>query len=89
MSSNSVVSKAAPVVLSIARAVIGFLVLWHGLIKVFGFPAGQGEAVPIMSLKGLTGVIELVGGALMAAPDPEAKVRELAGPDEGTREHLV
>jgi len=31
----------------------------------------------------------LIGGALMAANDPEAKVRELAGPDEGTREHLV
>jgi indole-3-glycerol phosphate synthase len=31
----------------------------------------------------------LIGGALMAAPDPEAKVRELAGPDDGTREHLV
>jgi indole-3-glycerol phosphate synthase len=31
----------------------------------------------------------LIGGALMAAPDPEAKVRELTGTDEGTREHLV
>ncbi|HEX3042335.1 MAG TPA: indole-3-glycerol phosphate synthase TrpC [Solirubrobacterales bacterium] len=31
----------------------------------------------------------LIGGALMEAPDPEAKVRELTGPDEGTREHLV
>jgi indole-3-glycerol phosphate synthase len=31
----------------------------------------------------------LIGGALMQAPDPEAKVRELSGPDEGTREHLV
>jgi indole-3-glycerol phosphate synthase len=31
----------------------------------------------------------LIGGALMAAADPEAKVRELAGGDEGTREHLV
>jgi indole-3-glycerol phosphate synthase len=31
----------------------------------------------------------LIGGALMAAPDPEAKVRELTGSDEGTREHLV
>jgi indole-3-glycerol phosphate synthase len=31
----------------------------------------------------------LIGGALMTAPDPEAKVRELTGPDEGTREHLV
>ncbi|HEX6455851.1 MAG TPA: indole-3-glycerol phosphate synthase TrpC [Solirubrobacterales bacterium] len=31
----------------------------------------------------------LIGGALMTAPDPEAKVRELAGTDESTREHLV
>ncbi|HET9154412.1 MAG TPA: indole-3-glycerol phosphate synthase TrpC [Solirubrobacterales bacterium] len=31
----------------------------------------------------------LIGGALMAAADPEAKVRELAGSDESTREHLV
>jgi indole-3-glycerol phosphate synthase len=31
----------------------------------------------------------LIGGALMAAADPEAKVRELTGSDEGTREHLV
>lgn len=31
----------------------------------------------------------LIGGALMTAPDPEAKVRELSGSDEGTREHLV
>lgn len=30
----------------------------------------------------------LIGGALMTAPDPEAKTRELAGADEGTREHL-
>jgi indole-3-glycerol phosphate synthase len=30
----------------------------------------------------------LIGGALMSAPDPEAKVRELTGPDEATREHL-
>jgi len=31
----------------------------------------------------------LIGGALMTAPDPEAKTRELAGSDESTREHLV
>jgi len=31
----------------------------------------------------------LIGGALMRAEDPEAKVRELAGSDESTREHLV
>ena len=31
----------------------------------------------------------LIGGALMTTPDPEAKVRELTGFEEGTREHLV
>jgi len=31
----------------------------------------------------------LIGGALMTAPDPEAKARELTGNDESTREHLV
>jgi indole-3-glycerol phosphate synthase len=31
----------------------------------------------------------LIGGALMAAENPEAKVRELTGSDESTREHLV
>src|SRR5262249_37950939 len=31
----------------------------------------------------------LIGGALMAAEDPEAKTRELAGADESTREHFL
>jgi len=31
----------------------------------------------------------LIGGALMTSSDPEAKVRELTGSDESTREHLV
>jgi indole-3-glycerol phosphate synthase len=31
----------------------------------------------------------LIGGALMTVADPEAKVRELSGGEEGTREHLV
>ncbi|HVY78325.1 MAG TPA: indole-3-glycerol phosphate synthase TrpC [Solirubrobacterales bacterium] len=31
----------------------------------------------------------LIGSALMSAPDPESKVRELAGADEATREHRL
>jgi len=31
----------------------------------------------------------LIGGALMTVPDPEAKVRELTGGEDSTREHLV
>src|SRR3954466_9959680 len=30
----------------------------------------------------------LIGGALMAAEDPEARTRDLTGADDGTREHL-
>jgi indole-3-glycerol phosphate synthase len=31
----------------------------------------------------------LIGGALMTAPDPEAKARELTGADDSTREHRL
>jgi indole-3-glycerol phosphate synthase len=31
----------------------------------------------------------LIGGALMSAPDPESKLRELVGVDEATREHRL
>ena len=31
----------------------------------------------------------LIGGALMTAPDPEAKARELTGADDATREHRL
>jgi len=31
----------------------------------------------------------LIGGALMSAPDPEQKVRELIGADDATREHRL
>jgi putative oxidoreductase len=66
MSLKTSLTKAAPVMLSITRIVVGFLVLWHGLIKIFGFPEGQlGGAVSVVSLMGLTGLIELIGGALM------------------------
>ena len=48
--------------------------------------SGRGE-LEELDRRGVDAV--LIGGALMAAPDPESKVRELTGFDEGTREHLV
>ena len=45
------------------RIVTGFLFLFHGLQKLFGMYGGQ--SVPLMSLRGAAGVIELVGGALV------------------------
>ena len=53
----------APDVLSILRIMAGLLFLQHGLQKVFGFADAAG--VPLLSLAGLAGLIELVGGALL------------------------
>lgn len=46
------------------RIVAGFLFLFHGLQKLFGMYGGT--AVPLASQFGLAGVIETVGGALIA-----------------------
>lgn len=49
--------------LSILRIVTALLFITHGLVKVFGFPDGaQPGLVPLVSLLGMAGVIELIGG---------------------------
>ena len=58
-----------PRILSILRIVLGLLYMQHGLFKIFGFPPGQTPAKPyvLMSLvPGLAGLLELIGGALVA-----------------------
>jgi putative oxidoreductase len=53
----------APRLLSVFRIVLGLLFLAHGLVKLFGFPTGaQPGVVPLLSIFGLAGVLELVGG---------------------------
>jgi putative oxidoreductase len=53
-----------PRLLSVFRIVLGLLFLAHGLVKLFGFPTGaQPGVVPLLSIFGLAGVFELVGGA--------------------------
>jgi putative oxidoreductase len=60
----NVASLWAPRLLSVFRIVTGLLFLAHGLVKLFGFPAGaQPGQVPLMSLFGLAAILELVGGA--------------------------
>ena len=53
----------APQVLSILRIMTGLLFLEHGVQKILGFP--EGPTVPLLSLIGLAGLIELIGGALV------------------------
>ncbi|HYG68307.1 MAG TPA: DoxX family protein [Anaeromyxobacteraceae bacterium] len=54
----------APRAHALLRIVTGFLFLQHGSAKLLGFPGGK-ETVPIVSLYGLAGVLELVGGLLI------------------------
>ncbi len=58
--------KWAPRVLSVLRIVAGFLLMQHGLQKLLGLPAPMpGGTVPLLSLFGVSGALELVGGLLV------------------------
>ena len=70
--SNSFVHTWAPRLLSVLRIISGFLLMQHGLQKVFGMltpPAAPGAPPPpgfnLFSLIGVAGVLELVGGLLL------------------------
>jgi putative oxidoreductase len=55
--------KLVPYLQSALRIVAAFIFLLHGTQKLFAFPAGG--RVPLMSLFGAAGAIELAGGILM------------------------
>ena len=56
----------APRLLAVFRIVMSVLFLSHGLVKIFGFPAGaQPGKVPLLGLLGAAAVLEVVGGALV------------------------
>ncbi|MEM9174178.1 MAG: DoxX family protein [Myxococcota bacterium] len=49
---------------AVLRIVAGFLFLWHGSQKLFGWPGGGGGDAPAL-ITYVAGPIELVGGALL------------------------
>ena len=57
----------SPQLLGLLRIVAGSLFLSHGVVKLFGLPAGAmpGQQ-PLLSLLGLGGCIEIVTGALIS-----------------------
>jgi putative oxidoreductase len=59
-----ILDRWTPQLLSLLRIVAGFCFLWHGSAKLLHYPAGM-EGIQLMSLMGLAGVLELVGGALV------------------------
>jgi putative oxidoreductase len=56
----------APRLLSVVRILLGLLYMQHGLSKYFGFPAPAPQNFQMFSLIGLAGVIEIVGGLMVA-----------------------
>jgi putative oxidoreductase len=64
---SSFQSALQPHLLSLLRLVVGLLYLEHGMAKLFGFPHGPGaHTVALFSLLGLAGVLETLGGFLVA-----------------------
>jgi putative oxidoreductase len=64
---EKILAGYAPQAYAIMRIIFGLLFLCHGLQKVFGLFGGvNGAAVPLLSLLGIAGLIELVTGALIA-----------------------
>jgi putative oxidoreductase len=57
--------RFAPQIFALLRIIAGLLFMLHGTQKLFAFPTGQGP-VPIASLPGIAGLIELICGFLIA-----------------------
>jgi putative oxidoreductase len=70
MSMERVLSKVAPYLYALMRIVVGLLFACHGAQKLFGLFGGfggqPGIAAALFSLMGLAGIIEFVGGVLIA-----------------------
>jgi putative oxidoreductase len=62
---QGILGRFAPQIYALLRIVSGLLFACHGAQKVFGVLGAR--QVPIMSQLGLAGVIELVGGVMIAA----------------------
>ncbi|GFE57119.1 DoxX family protein [Geobacter sp. AOG1] len=61
---KSFMSKYSSHCYALMRIVVGFLFLWHGAQKLFGFPMGMPPGVPPF-ITYVGGSIELVGGILV------------------------
>ncbi len=62
---NGILARVGPYIYTLLRIVAGLLFACHGAQKLFGVLGGN--RVPLMSEFGLAGVIELVGGLMIAA----------------------
>jgi putative oxidoreductase len=66
MSFDSSAARYTPQAQALLRIVAGYLFMMHGVAKLFHVPhVAMYDGVQLMSLIGLAGVLEMVGGALL------------------------
>ena len=63
--SRSFTDTWVPRILSTLRIVSAYMFMLHGTQKLLGFPAGRSGTVELMSLAGVAGTLELIGGLLL------------------------
>jgi putative oxidoreductase len=63
--SDSFIATWQPRVLALLRIAAAFLFMAHGLQKILGFPVPRASETVLLSLSGIAGLMELVGGALL------------------------
>jgi putative oxidoreductase len=57
--------KFEPYLYAIFRIIVGFLFLWHGTQKLFGFPPSNQPGGGLNAMMAVGGTIEFVGGLLI------------------------
>lgn len=62
---DSFVDTWEPKALALLRIVSGFMFMLHGTQKHLSFPAPRATEVDVLSLPGIAGAMEMVGGALL------------------------
>ena len=67
MNFHHLVTVWAPRVLSILRIVAALLFMEHGTQKLLGFPPSPNPGPALLSISGTAGLLELIGGTLLAA----------------------
>ena len=66
MSIDELETVWAPRALALLRSVAGLIFMEHGTQKLLGFPPAEGPGPALFSLSGIAGLLELVGGPLLA-----------------------
>jgi putative oxidoreductase len=62
---NAFCARISPFFLSLLRIVVGILFLAHGSQKLLGYPPPKPEHLNLMTLMGLSAILEFLGGALI------------------------